>query len=307
MLLVDDTDIDPPRRALLNSEKHRAAHRPRGRLIRAITRPPFRDDLGHKGWLGRLSRAQPHIVRHLHLKIVGWPQWPRPIRIAFLSDFHTGSHAGDVARLNAIVAEASRFVPDVVLFGGDYVNMQPFGSGRIPPSMIAAILSRVVAPLGRFAVLGNHDYVYGERAVADALQRHAIKVLSHEHSTMQFQNHSVDIVGIPDAHIARTESYASLAEILPDRPTIVLAHDPVWFAHVPPGPHLTLAGHTHGGQIRFPGIGIIRNASKAPLRWSHGLIRERGRYLYVTSGLGTSGVPLRWGVPPEFAVLDVTG
>jgi predicted MPP superfamily phosphohydrolase len=124
---------------------------------------------------------------------------------------------------------------------------------------------------------------------------------------MQFQNHSVDIVGIPDAHIARTESYASLAEILPDRPTIVLAHDPVWFAHVPPGPHLTLAGHTHGGQIRFPGIGIIRNASKAPLRWSHGLIRERGRYLYVTSGLGTSGVPLRWGVPPEFAVLDVTG
>jgi hypothetical protein len=79
------------------------------------------------------------------------------------------------------------------------------------------------------------------------------------------------------------------------------------FAHVPPGPHLTLAGHTHGGQIRIPGIGVITNASKAPLRWSNGLISERGRYLYVTSGIGTSGVPLRWGVPPGYAILDVTG
>jgi predicted MPP superfamily phosphohydrolase len=229
------------------------------------------------------------------------------MRVAFLSDFHTGSHAGDIARLTAIVAEASRLLPDVVLFGGDYVNMQPFGGGRVPPTMTAAILSRLKAPLGRFAVLGNHDYNYGEHAVADALEHHNITVLRYERLIIQFQNHSVDIVGIPDAHVARTEAYALLAGVLPDRPTIVLAHDPVWFAHVPPGPHLTLAGHTHGGQIRFPGVGIIRNASKAPLRWSHGLVQERGRYLYVTSGLGTSGVPVRWRVPPEFVVLDVTG
>ena len=271
-------------------------HRSRGRLIRAITRPPFRDDLGHKGWVKRISRAQPHMVRHLRLKIAGWPNWSRPMRIAFLSDFHTGSHSDDVARLNAIVAEASSFDPDFALFGGDYVNMQLFGGGRVPPNIVAAILSRLEAPLGRFAVLGNHDYIYGERAVADALERHNITVLSHDRLTTQFHKHSIDIVGVPDAHVARTEAYAVLAGVLPDRPTIVLAHDPVWFAHVPPGPHLTLAGHTHGGQIRLPGVGIIRNASKAPLRWSHGLVEERGRYLYVTSGIGTSGVPLRWGV-----------
>jgi hypothetical protein len=229
------------------------------------------------------------------------------MRIAFLSDFHTGSHSDDVARLNAIVAEASSFDPDIALFGGDYVNMQLFGGGRVPPSMIAAILSRLEAPLGRFAVLGNHDYVYGERAVADALERHNITVLNHDHLTAQFQSHPIDIIGVPDAHVARTEAYAVLAGTLPARPTIILVHDPVWFGHVPPGPHLTLAGHTHGGQIRFPGIGIIRNSSKAPLRWSHGLIHEGGRYLYVTSGIGTSGVPIRFGVPPEYAVLDVTG
>jgi predicted MPP superfamily phosphohydrolase len=229
------------------------------------------------------------------------------MRIAFLSDFHTGSHSDDVARLKVIVAEASSFDPDIALFGGDYVNMQLFGGGRVPPSIIAAILSRLEAPLGRFAVLGNHDYIYGARAVADALKLHNITVLNHARLTTQFQNHSFDIIGVPDAHVARIEAYAALAGVLPGRPTIILAHDPVWFAHVPPGPHLMLAGHTHGGQIRFPGIGIITNSSKAPLRWSHGLIHEGGRYLYVTGGIGTSGVPLRWGVSPEYAILDVTG
>lgn len=282
-------------------------HHSRRRFIRAITRRPFLDDLGHKGWLTRISRAQPHIVRHLSLNIAGWPKWSRPMRIAFLSDFHTGSHSDDVGRLKAIVAEASSFVPDVALYGGDYVNLQLFGGGRVPPSTIAAILSRLEAPLGRLAILGNHDYVYGKRAVTDALEHHNITVLSHARLTVQFQNHSIDIVGVPDAHVERTEAYEVLAGILPDRPTIVLAHDPVWFKHVPVGPHLTLAGHTHGGQIRLPGIGIIKNSSKAPLRWTHGLIVERGKHLYVTSGIGTSGVPLRWGVSPEYVVLDITG
>ena len=103
-----------------------------GWLARFLTRPPFGDDLGHKGWFSRISRAEPHIVHHLGLKIAGWPTSCRPMRIAFLSDFHTGSHSGDVARLDAIIAEASSFRPDIALFGGDYVNMQVFGGGRVP-------------------------------------------------------------------------------------------------------------------------------------------------------------------------------
>jgi uncharacterized protein len=284
-----------------------AGQRSRGRLTRAITRPPFYDELGRKGWLTDVSRAQRHVVRRLHLEIVGWPQWRRPLRIAFLSDFHTGSHSDDVVRLNSIIDDATSLTPDLVLFGGDYVNMQPFGGGRIPPRTIAAILSRLEAPLGRFAILGNHDYVYDERAVTDALQDHGITVLDHDSCSTRFQNHSIDIIGVPDARVTRAETYSLLAGLSLDKPTIVLAHDPVWFAHLPAGPHLMLAGHTHGGQIRVPGIGIIRNATKAPLRWSYGLIEERGQYLYVTSGIGTSGVPVRWGVPPEFVVVDVLG
>jgi hypothetical protein len=194
-----------------------------------------------------------------------------------------------------------------VLLGGDYVNMQLLGGGRVPPRTIAATLSRLEAPLGRFAVLGNHDYVYDERAVAGALRDHGITVLNHDRSTMRFQNYSVDVIGVPDAHVRRAEAHLLLAGLSANEPTIVLAHDPIWFAYLPAGPHLVLAGHTHGGQIRLPIVGALLNASKAPLRWSHGLVEERGQYLYVTSGIGTSGVPVRWGVPPELAVLDVTG
>jgi predicted MPP superfamily phosphohydrolase len=284
-----------------------AGRRARGRLSRALARPPFRDELGRKGWLAEISRAQRHVIRRLRLEIAGWPQWRRPLRVAFLSDFHTGSHSNDVVRLNAIVDDAAALAPDLVLFGGDYVNMQPFGGGRVPPRTIAAILSRLEAPLGRFAILGNHDYVYDERAVTDAMQDHGITVLDHARAGLQFQNHSVDVIGVPDAQVTRAEAYALLGGLARDKPTMVLAHDPVWFAHLPAGPHLMLAGHTHGGQIRLPGIGIVRTATKAPRRWIHGLVEERGQYLYVTSGIGTSGVPVRWGVPPEFAVLDMSG
>src|SRR5262245_8324720 len=279
----------------------------RGQLIRRLARPPFRDELGRKRWFEPFARAQPHRVCSLRLKIDRWPRWSRPLRVIFLSDFHTGSHSDDVARLQGIVNEARTFGPDLVLFGGDFVNMQPFGGGRVPPKVVASALARLDGPCGRFAVLGNHDYLYGAEEVADALRAHGITVLDDECRGVNFEGYSVDVVGIPDAHVSRARSKKLLASLLQEQPTIVLAHDPVWFADVPAGSHLTLAGHTHGGQVSLPGLGIVTNSSKAPLRWSHGLVVERGRYLYVTSGIGTSVLPVRWRVPPEFVVLDVLG
>lgn len=277
------------------------------RLTSFLLRTPFRDELGRKGWLERFSRAQTHLVQRLALTIEGWPRFERPLRIAFLSDFHAGSHAGDVARFAAIAAEAAAFAPDLVLFGGDYVNTHYFGGGRLPPHVTAALIARTDGPLGRFAILGNHDYIYGEDDVAAALRSRGIIVLDHERRTVTFGGHRLDIVGVPDAHVNRAKARALLSGLPPNRPTIVLAHDPVWFAQVPAGPFLTLAGHTHGGQIRLPGIGIVRNASKAPFHWSHGLVTENGRQLYVTAGLGTTAFPVRIGVPPEYAILDVNG
>jgi predicted MPP superfamily phosphohydrolase len=270
-------------------------------LTRALARPPYHEEHGRKGWLTPFSRAQPHHVRRLALTIPGWPS----LRIAFLSDFHAGSHTDDLARLAAIVAEAAAFKPDLVLHGGDFVNMQLFGGGRIAPRAVAKVLAGLDAPLGRFAVLGNHDYTYDAEAVAAALRRQGLTVLDDERVTISIGGSSVDLVGLPDARVVRDKSRALLAAL--ERPLLVLSHDPAWFAEMPAGPHLMLAGHTHGGQFRFPLVGPVVNMSRAPLRWSYGLIEEGRRRLYVTSGLGTSGLPLRIGIPPEFVIIDVSG
>ena len=273
----------------------------------ALLKRPYRDPHGDKGWYGLLAQPQRHRVVRQDIDVAGWPKFARPLRIAFLTDFHTGSHTGDVARFTAIMDEAAAFKPDLVLFGGDYMNMHLVGGGRVPPHTVAAMLARLDGPLGRVAVLGNHDYIYGEDDVAAAFRARSITVLDHERRTLTFEGHALDIVGVPDAHLLRDEARELLAGLRGDRPGIVLAHDPMWFAHVPVGPFLTLSGHTHGGQIRLPGIGILHNASTAPMHWSHGLTVENGRTLYVSAGLGTSLIPLRIGVPPEFAILDVNG
>jgi uncharacterized protein len=273
-------------------------------FIRAVTRPPFGDEVGRKP-LARLFRAQPHAVRRLTLAIPGWPRTERPLRIAFLSDFHTGCHADDLARLRSIMAEAASYWPDLVLYGGDFVNMMAFAGGRVPPRVIARILATLETPLGRFAVLGNHDYDYGADEIADALRARGILVLDDERRALSLAGAEIELVGIPDARVHRAAA-VRLLERLGERPAIVLAHDPYWFTHLPPGPHLMLAGHTHGGQICLPGIGPLINMSKAPLRWTHGLIVADRRRMYVTSGLGMSGLPLRFGIAPEWVLVDVT-
>jgi hypothetical protein len=241
------------------------------------------------------------------LAIAGWPVWDKPLRIAFLADFHTGSHGGDLARLQTIVQEAQDYRPDLVLLGGDFVNMMLFGGGRIAPEIIVAVLARLKAPFGSFAVLGNHDHDYGAAEVSDALRQHGIPELSEQPHTLNVAGTALDLLGIPDARQESRSAANALRSLSPERPTLVLAHDPYWFKYLPRGPHLMLSGHTHGGQIRFPVVGALRNASFAPLRWSYGYIVEDGRQLYVTSGIGTSGVPLRIGIPPEYVVLDVNG
>jgi len=276
-------------------------------LAGAVLRRPYDDAEGRKGPLGLLARAQRHMVRHHALTLRGWPRFSRPLRIAFLSDFHVGSHAGDVARLAAVAAEVSTHSPDLVLLGGDYVNMQLFGGGRVPPQTIASLLSRITSPCGSFGVLGNHDYVYGKESVAAALGAAGITVLDHGRAPFIYEGHSIDVIGLSDAHIAWPEGQELLKGLEPDKPAVVLTHDPAHFAAVPAGPFLTLAGHTHGGQIRLPGIGALTNASAAPMHWTHGLVTEDGRHMIVTAGLGTSGVPLRIGVPPEFVMIDVAG
>ena len=132
------------------------------------------------------------------------------MRVAFLADFHTGSHTDDVARLERIIAEAATYKPDLVLYGGDYVNMMAFGGGRIPPAVIARILGTLEAPLGRVGVIGNHDRNYDPVEVTDALKANGITMLYDERTTVTHEGHAITIAGIPDARIEREAPRALL-------------------------------------------------------------------------------------------------
>jgi predicted MPP superfamily phosphohydrolase len=261
-----------------------------------------------EGWLSRIWRAQPHVIQRLDITIQHWPRTSRPLTIAFLSDLHVGSHSGDLNRLRGIVAEVRKSKPDVILHGGDFLPKALYGR-KVPPVVVARLLGRLQAPLGQFAVLGNHDYQKRGEGLAAALIANGIEVLDDERRTIAFEDHKLDLIGIPDARRHREKAQALLNSLSPSpqRPAIILTHDPYWFAHVPAGPFLTLAGHTHGGQFRLPLIGPVVNMSRAPLRWTYGRVVERGSEMYVTSGLGTSGLPLRIGIPPEFVIMEVTG
>lgn len=271
---------------------------------RHLLRSEFTDREGRKGIFGLVSRARKHRVSRVIVGIPGWPVLARPLRALFLADLHLGSHTNDVARLHQMLADGADCKPDVGLLGGDYVNGMLFGKGRIPPDVTFSLVSRFAPPLGWFAILGDHDDMYGTTRIVRALEGTGIRLLNGGRATLPFQAHELDIVGIKPLS---PDPAGALAPHLRGRPAIVLAHDPAAFYHLPKGPYLMLSGHTHGGQIWLPGFGPFVNMSTAPLRWTYGHTIETDRQLYVTSGVGTSGLPIRVGIPPEIAIIDING
>lgn len=269
-----------------------------------LTSAPFSDRSGRKGAISIFAHARRHQVRRVTIAIPGWPVLPRPLRVLFLSDLHLGSHTNDIVRLEHILGDAARYGADVGCLGGDFINTMRFGKGHIPPDVTASVISRLHPRFGWFSVLGDHDEAYGTERVGTALRRAGIQVLLDERAMFSFLGQAIDVVGLAPSS---PDPARILDKNLIGGPAIVLAHDPAAFARLPKGPYLMLSGHTHGGQMQLPWIGPVINMSAAPLRWTHGHVVEDGRHLYVTSGIGTSGVPLRIGVSPEVAIIDING
>ena len=274
-------------------------------LERRTVATPFTDPSGTKGSWSWVARAPEHRLRNVRLTVQNVPGLKRPLRILFLADLHVGSHTNDVARIRALMRFVAELKPDVMCLGGDYVNTMPFGGGRVPPATIASILAQARPPFGSYAILGDHDERYGACAITCALRDVGIRVLVNETVSVPFEGGAVSITGV-------TADAARLRDLIAQAPAsdlrIVLAHDPAAFAYLPrDAACLMLSGHTHGGQIRVPLLGPLVNMSDAPLRWTYGHIVDRNRHLYVTSGVGTSLLPLRVGVPPELALIELDG
>jgi len=244
----------------------------------------------------------------VHEETLDVPRWPASLahtRIALLSDLHVGSPYWHVADLERLVERVNAQQPELVLLAGDYmINGVKLGTW-VEPEAIAAALAGLRAPLGVIAVLGNHDWWNDGRRVRRAFEANGIVVLENEARRIQRGDTSFFVVGLADALTRHVRIDRALAGVGADDPYLVLVHEPDVFPEVPEQASLTLAGHTHGGQVRLPLIGRPVIPSRYGQRDAAGHVVEDGRHLFVTTGVGTSIFPVRFGVPPEIALLTL--
>jgi predicted MPP superfamily phosphohydrolase len=246
------------------------------------------------------------------------PAWPAGFRltIAVIADLHAGGPNMGVAHVRRAVDVANTLKPDLTLLLGDYFATHRFITEPVPHPVWAAELKRLAAPLGVYAVLGNHDWWHDIAGVRAALAQVAIPVLENDAVRLDKDGRRFWLAGLGDQlayRLGRSQFQgvddlpATLARVDGDEPVVLMAHEPDIFVDVPGRVALTLSGHTHGGQIRVPLLWEHLVPSQYGARFAYGHIVEDGRHLIVSGGLGTSGVPIRLGVPPEIVHITLGG
>jgi predicted MPP superfamily phosphohydrolase len=247
------------------------------------------------------------VLRRETLHLRGWPSALDRLRVGVMADLHGGvPHMGRAAIARA-VARLAAASPDVLLLLGDYVDASPLWGGRLAPEVIADELAALRAPLGRFAVLGNHDWHRAPDRMWTALDTAGIVVLENRAVPVDAPGGRLWVAGVADLRHRRPDLERTLRDVPddPDQPVLLLSHDPDVHPAVPARVALTVAGHVHGGQVAIP---ILRRPA-IPSRHGERYARRHhdvdGRRLYVSSGLGTSGLPVRLLAPPEVVLLEL--
>ena len=223
-------------------------------------------------------------------------------RIAFLTDLHASPL---VPRwwLERAVEAALALEPHLIALGGDYVDDDP---AYVPH--IAEVLRPLRAPDGVVGVLGNHDHYVDAAAVRAQLAQAGVRELLNEPLVLERGGARLAITGVGDLERDVIDFDRAVAGVAGDVPRIALSHWPDVFAYWPEGNRLDLmlSGHTHGGQAFLPIIGPPWVPSQFGFKYLAGHVREGTRQLYVSRGVGVSGVPIRWGSRPELTLVVLT-
>ena len=240
------------------------------------------------------------------LVLPGWPGECSGLRVAVLADLHVGSPFNGMSKLAEIVSLTVEAAPDLILLAGDYVIHGVLGGHFEPPESVAEVLAALEAPAGVHAVLGNHDWWFDAPRVRRALETVSIPVLEDQATMVEHGRCRFWLAGAGDWWEGEHDVVKALEVVPVGAPTLLFTHNPDLFPEVPPSVTLTIAGHTHGGQVYLPGVGRPVVPSAYGERFAIGHIVEDGRHLFVSSGLGTSILPVRFLVPPEVSVLTLT-
>lgn len=231
------------------------------------------------------------------------PHWRgQPLTIAVAADLHVGAPQIDLPALRHLVEQINAAQPDLILLPGDFVYHGLFARPEKPAS-IAAELARLRAPLGVFATLGNHDWWEDGPAIRNALEKAGIPVIENGALALQSAGETIWLVGIGDDMSGKADVAKALAQAPAGAQQIVMMHDPANAPELPPQTAVAFAGHTHGGQVRLPLIGALLTPGRAPRAHAYGWIPDVPAATFVTAGVGTSILPIRFYCPPEFVVL----
>ncbi len=250
------------------------------------------------------------VVRHVEIVSEEW-HGP-PLTIAVLSDTHVGGPHVDAARMGRIVQRVNGLRPELVVLLGDYVNghLHPFERTPEENQEITGGIATFAALRARYgvvAVIGNHDVWYDRTAVQTAIEDAGVAALWNRHIVIRrTAGDPMVIAGLADFTTGEPDFAQALDGAPEGADTIVISHSPDPFIGMPRGPALMLAGHGHCGQVTIPLIGrpIVPLVND---RYACGLIQERGEQMYVTGGVGTSMIPVRFLNPPEVVFITLRG
>ena len=224
------------------------------------------------------------------------------IKIVLVGDFHIKPH--QEKRLSKVVNLVNNQKPDIVLSIGDFVSGHQENM-TMPIEDIVNQLKNIKSKYGFYTVLGNHDWWQGGEHIKEILCKNGLIVLENSNRTIQINQKKIYISGVDDMTTRETDITTALENT--KHPTILLSHNPDIFPYVPQMVNLTLAGHTHGGQVRLPIVGALITPSYYGDLYSQGLIIENNKRMIVTKGIGNSILPVRFNCFPEIVVIKFNG
>jgi predicted MPP superfamily phosphohydrolase len=248
----------------------------------------------------RAALAEPYMlaIESHTVRLKRLPKALEGLRIVQLSDFHHSPFTGR-EQIERAVETANSLEPDIVALTGDYISHE-----REYAAPCAEMLGRLRARCGVYAVLGNHDHWVDAELVTDLFRAEGIRVLVNEGLRFEHNGASFWLAGVDDTMVGQEDLPLALAGSSDDEMKLLLAHNPVILRRAArAGVDLVLSGHTHGGQITWRNE---RSASgKVRRRILRGLGRHGATQIYVTRGLGTVVLPLRYGCLPEVTHLQL--
>lgn len=252
--------------------------------------------------LGYRNATADPMVRTTTIAVADWPKDAAPVRAALISDLHVAGPDMPPARLARIVRQINALKPDIVLIAGDLVSDKLLATRRYSAAEAVQPLKSLKAPLGIVAVLGNHDHWRDSDAFRTAVPGAGVTLLVNG----AVKRGPLVIGGIDDSFTGHADMATTTAamDALSGIP-VLLSHSPDVVPALTRPVSVVLAGHTHCGQISLPLIGRLATASRYGERFACGLITDRGQKVIVSAGLGTSILPLRYGVRPDLWLVTI--